>query len=141
MGYLLLHCNPGGNLTLFLNCLIVKRGESPLSFCVHCTWAEFTWESCCASSKVKVTDIRNPCIYYLQWIVSHVVFGCGDSDGIVCYRELMFLWAILEKIHLDISSYLVRYLAKVYRAPTRNILIGGLITPIAMALGCDLIGM
>lgn len=73
--------------------------------------------------------------------MSHIIFGHKDSDDIVCQSELIFLWAMLEIIHLDTSSHLVRHLAEVDKGLTGNIVIGDLITPISMALWYNLIGM
>lgn len=53
----------------------------------------------------------------------------------------MFLWAMLENIHLDTGSHLVRHFTKVSRASAGNIVIGRLITSIAIVLGYNLIGM
>lgn len=73
--------------------------------------------------------------------MSHTIFDHGNSDGVVHRSELIFLWTMLEGIHLDIGSHFVRHLAKVGKASAENIVIGGLITLIALALGYELTGM
>lgn len=50
----------------------------------------------------------------------------------------MFLWSMLNNINLDTGSHLMRYLANVSKASTRNIVIDELITLIALTLAYDL---
>lgn len=70
--------------------------------------------------------------------MSHTIFVCRDSDGVVHCSELLFLWAMLNNIHLNIDSHLVRQLAKVGKTLIGDIVIGRLITSIALTLGYDL---
>lgn len=49
----------------------------------------------------------------------------------------MFIWDMLFEIHMDLGAYFVRHLTKVGRASTGNIVVGGMITPIALMIYID----
>lgn len=65
------------------------------------------------------------------------IFGRGESDGMIRQIELFILRAMLHDSRIDSSYYLVRQLFKVARASKGVIIIGGLITHIALVVSVD----
>lgn len=49
--------------------------------------------------------------------MAHIIFGRGDSDGVVRQSGLLFLLAMLYNVNLDTWSHMMRYFAKVGKTP------------------------
>jgi len=89
------------------------------------------------ASSAKASNIYNPCLRYLHRFMTQSIFARGDSTGNIRQSELCFLWAMLNQYHLDFGSFLARHFEKVGKADKGNIVLGGLITPIAQHVGLN----
>ncbi|GAB4829217.1 hypothetical protein Ancab_018883 [Ancistrocladus abbreviatus] len=69
--------------------------------------------------------------------MAHIVFRCGNSDGVVRQSKLFLLWAMMNEFNIDMGLYMVGQLARVGKAKTGSIVVRGLITLIMLALGYD----
>ncbi len=108
----------------------------PHEFSARGFWGLLTKSDSYDSSSSKSSKLRNPCFRYVHRVMSNTLFGRGDSDGVVRQSELLFLWNMLHpEVQLDAGSHLITHMVKVGKASAGKIVIGGLITPIAEALG------
>ncbi|XP_012568789.1 uncharacterized protein [Cicer arietinum] len=67
--------------------------------------------------------------------MANTLFGRRESEGVARQSELFFLWAITNQFAVNSGSFLARQFDKVAKASKGDIVIGGLITPIAISLG------
>lgn len=67
--------------------------------------------------------------------MANTLFGRRESEGVARQSKLFFLWAITNQFAVNSGSFLARQFDKVAKASKGNIVIGGLITPIAISLG------
>lgn len=73
--------------------------------------------------------------------MTHTIFGRGESKSVVRQSELLHLWAMINNVNIDTGSHFIRHLVKVGKATTGSIVVGGLITPIALTLGHEMFGL
>lgn len=115
--------------------------RTPREFRDHEFWNKLTGSSSFDAGKTRSHSIRHPCFRYVHRFLSSTLFGRGDSEGAIRKSELLFMWAMVTPgVNLDTGSYLIRHLVKVGNAAAGKIVIGGLITHIALSLNCDLSG-
>lgn len=55
------------------------------------------------SHRTKATTLRSLALWYIHCILSHTLTECGDSTGVVSYRDFDFLLSIVDEFHLHIS--------------------------------------
>ncbi|XP_042449055.1 uncharacterized protein LOC122033980 [Zingiber officinale] len=95
----------------------------------------------------KVTEentavqISNTPVLVAVRFMANTIFGRGDSVGVARLSELQFLWAMINDVKIDSGAHLVRHFVKIGNSSTGVIVIGGLLTKIALALGCELDGL
>lgn len=81
--------------------------------------------------------IHNPIFYYLQLVIGHTIFRRNEYEKLR-KDEIMFFWALYNKKNIDCASHIARYWHDFALNGEGPIIFGGLITPIAMALGHNL---
>ena len=85
--------------------------------------------------------MQNPTFRYLHQVMSKMIFGRGESDGVVRKIELYSLWAMLNKVDFDSGFHFLQTLWRAAKASSGMIVFGGLITQVAFNLGCALDGL
>lgn len=80
------------------------------------------------SSRSKSSALPNPIFWYLHRVMANTIFGCGDSEGVVCQSELIILWAMINDVNIDTGSHFIRHLVKIRKGSAGAIIVGGLIT-------------
>ncbi|KAJ1394281.1 hypothetical protein SESBI_34384 [Sesbania bispinosa] len=117
-----------------------KGGElKPIrDFSAHSFWYDITRQLDYDASNAKASSIQNPCFRYVHRIIAHTIFGRGDSASTVRRPELFIFWSMLNGCNVDIGSYLARHFEKVGKAGAGELVLGGLITPIAHYFNIDL---
>ncbi|XP_042388061.1 uncharacterized protein LOC121980164 [Zingiber officinale] len=86
-------------------------------------------------------QISNTPVLVAVRFMANTIFGRGDSVGVARLSELQFLWAMINDVKIDSGAHLVRHFVKIGNSSTGVIVIGGLLTKIALALGCELDGL
>ncbi|XP_042426035.1 uncharacterized protein LOC122013888 [Zingiber officinale] len=103
-------------------------------FKVNGTTAQVTEEN-------TAVQISNTPVLVAVRFMANTIFGRGDSVGVARLSELQFLWAMINDVKIDSGAHLVRHFVKIGNSSTGVIVIGGLLTKIALALGCELDGL
>lgn len=103
-------------------------------FSDHGFWNDISGKVTYQAALAKASNIYNPCFKYVQRLMANTLFGRGESEGVARQTELYFLWAMIENFDIDTGAYLARQFERVAKASKGGIVIGGLITPIAIAL-------
>ncbi|KMT19233.1 hypothetical protein BVRB_1g014150 [Beta vulgaris subsp. vulgaris] len=101
-------------------------------------WRQITGCSDYYPQSAKASRIHNPVFRYLQRLMASTIFGRHDSQGTVREWEVEMIQTMLypPDVHLSTASYIARHFHAVGRSKKKSpIVIGGLITPIAISLG------
>ncbi|KAJ9131079.1 hypothetical protein P3X46_033784, partial [Hevea brasiliensis] len=87
------------------------------------------------SSKSKSTGIASSALRYMHQFAAHTIMGCGDSLGVVNTSELFFLWCMVIGQRCSTGFFLCNHLRRLCHQPTEHIVLGGLVTTIALHFG------
>lgn len=103
-------------------------------------WGQITGSNDYNPQSSKASRIQNPVFRYLQRIMANTIFGRHDSQGTVREWEMEMLQNMLyPDVCLSTASFIARHFHAVGKSKKKSpIVIGGLITPIAISLGFDL---
>lgn len=85
----------------------------------------------------KTSGIQNPYIQYAQKVPAFTLFGRGNSTDVATQRELLFLFAMENRVALSVAAFAADYLGRVGRAAHGGISTRGIITQIAHHFGYD----
>lgn len=85
----------------------------------------------------KFFRIHNLTIWYFQKILDHTFFGRGDSSGSVNFKELYFIDYVFHYHRIHTTTYMLAKIQDITNVSTDKIVIGCLITTIALCLGLD----
>ena len=81
------------------------------------------------------TDIHNPTIRYFHMILAYTLFGKAESDNNVSRDELFIMFCVFQSRPVNGATFMFDILCRISRADYGPILIGGLVTKIADAMG------
>ncbi|XP_021746735.1 uncharacterized protein LOC110712575 [Chenopodium quinoa] len=102
-------------------------------------WGQITGLNGYNPQSSKASRIHNPVFRYLQRLMASTIFGRHDSQGTVREWEMEMIQSMLyPDVHLNTASFIARHFHAVGKSKKKSpIVIGGLITPIAVSLGFD----
>ena len=87
----------------------------------------------------RVFQIINPIFKYAYLFMKNTIFGREDKEGSVRLIDLYCLWAMVENVQINSGYFFLKHLAKLGKSnSTTPIILGGLLTQLALVLGCDL---
>lgn len=118
-----------------------RHWEEAFQFIVKEFWCSITLEDNFVMKTAKSTSIKNLIFQYMHRVLSNSIFERWESDGAVRATEFYILWCLATGYNVNIGFYLAKYLVKVASASRGQIMIGGLITPIAISLGINVSNM
>ncbi|KAL2895233.1 NADH-quinone oxidoreductase subunit F [Bienertia sinuspersici] len=101
-------------------------------------WRQITGSNDYNPQSSKASRIQNPVFRYLQRLMANTIFGRHDSQGTVREWEMEMLQSMLypPEVPVSTASYIARHFHAVGKSKKKSpIVVGGLITPIAVSLG------
>lgn len=88
------------------------------------------------ANRAKATRIRNSLFRYIHRVLAMNVLARGDSGG-VRIDELHMIWGMLTSTNVNSGDFFLKQLDRQAHLTDGNISIGGLFTPLALALGIN----
>jgi len=135
--YLLSH-NEIGNLLQFQTSLQSVDGvpsQGPWTTEYGQLWKKLTGALATSADGNKSSRIHNPAIRYFHRVLAHIIFGRGDSTGVVNLRELYIIHCVFAHKQVNSAAFMLAHMFKMAISGNGPIAFGDLITSIAYALG------
>lgn len=80
--------------------------------------------------------IHNPAIHYFQKILANNIFSRGDN-GSGNMNELFFIDCVFKPSQVNLATFIIAHMKIISKAKRCNIVIGGVVTSIALAMGLE----
>ena len=100
-------------------------------------WQQLTRDLATGTSGNKSSHIHNPAIRYFQKVMAHTIFGRGESTRNVNSKELFFIDSVFQARRIHTTAFMLANMQATAKAAKGAIVIGGLITSLALALGLE----
>ncbi len=84
------------------------------------------------SNKSKSMGITSLALRYMYRFTAHTIMGIGDSLSVINASELFFLWCMVTGQHCSTDFFFCNHLRCLCHQCIRHIVLGGLITTIAL---------
>src|SRR5262249_24480806 len=82
------------------------------------------------SSATKGSRLSSLSHRVLQYIFAHSTTGRTDSEGVVNARDVLQLWSMCTRTHINIGLFAISCLQRQSKAGTRGVFVGAWITRI-----------
>uniref|UniRef100_A0A803MXX0 Arabidopsis retrotransposon Orf1 C-terminal domain-containing protein n=1 Tax=Chenopodium quinoa TaxID=63459 RepID=A0A803MXX0_CHEQI len=109
---------------------------TPLRWSTDPVWKLLTGESTYDSKMSPTNHIRHPALRYVQRLLANTVFGRQEGSK-ARKDELFMIYQMLHAQPTDTGAFLIKQMKELANTTTKKgaIVLGGLITPIALHLG------
>lgn len=97
-------------------------------------WQRLTSELAISLEGRISSHIHNPTIRYFQKVLAHTNFGRGNNNGNVNSKELYFIDVVFHRWRIHTVAFMLAKMQEIEKARISGIMIGGLITTIALGL-------
>lgn len=109
----------------------------PDSFDAKTFWLTITRRSDYVTKGAKASSIHKSCFRHALKVLAFTLFSRGDSTSVATQRELLFLFAMANRVVVSIAAFTSDYPSRVGRTTQGGISIGRIITQTAHHFGYD----